>query len=166
MSLEQTICLNKMREKNQMNTFDIIRNSIENVTHHTFNMKILQQILYVVPHFYILKYAEKKNKSTFNINDSFNKDYDLIIGPTATTTAYNQTDSLDDPLKSFLDDVLVNPANMAGLPGLNVPVGFDSCNMPIGMHIIGNDFDEAKMYQLASYIEKELNLNLTPGGEK
>ena len=79
MSLEQTICLNKMREKNQMNTFDIIRNSIENVTHHTFNMKILQQILYVVPHFYILKYAEKKNKSTFNINDSFNKDYDLII---------------------------------------------------------------------------------------
>ena len=79
MSLEQTICLNKMREKNQLNTFDIIRNSIENVTHHTFNMKILQQILYVVPHFYILKYAEKKNKSTFNINDCFNKDYDLII---------------------------------------------------------------------------------------
>ena len=94
------------------------------------------------------------------------KDYDLIIGPTATTTAYAQTESLDDPLKSFLDDVLVNPANMAGLPGLNVPIGFDSSNMPIGMHIIGNDFEEAKMYQLASYIEKELNLNLTPGGEK
>lgn len=94
------------------------------------------------------------------------KDYDLIIGPTATTTAYNQTDSLDDPLKSFLDDVLVNPANMAGLPGLNVPVGFDSDHMPIGMHIIGNDFEEAKIYQLASFIEKELNLDLTPGGEK
>ena len=94
------------------------------------------------------------------------KDYDLIIGPTATTTAYAQTESLDDPLKSFLDDVLVNPANMAGLPGLNVPVGFDNSNMPIGMHIIGNDFDEARMYQLASYIEKKLNLDLTPGGEK
>lgn len=94
------------------------------------------------------------------------KDYDLIIGPTATTTAYNQTDSLNDPLKSFLDDVLVNPANMAGLPGLNVPVGFDSIRMPIGMHIIGNDFEEAKMYQLASYIENKLNLNLTPGGEE
>ena len=40
---------------------------------------ILQQILYVVPHFYILKYIEKKKKSTFNINDEFNKDYDLII---------------------------------------------------------------------------------------
>ena len=94
------------------------------------------------------------------------KDYDLIIGPTATTTAYNQTESLDDPLKSFLDDVLVNPANMSGLPGLNVPVGFDSANMPIGMHIIGNDFDEATIYKLASFVEKELNLDLTPGGEK
>ena len=94
------------------------------------------------------------------------ENYDLIIGPTATTTAYNQTESLDDPLKSFLDDVLVNPANMAGLPGLNVPVGFDSDHMPIGMHIIGNDFEEAKIYQLASFIEKELNLDLAPGGEK
>lgn len=94
------------------------------------------------------------------------EEYDLIIGPTATTTAYNQTESLDDPLKSFLDDVLVNPANMAGLPGLNVPVGFDSENMPVGMHIIGNDFAEATIYKLASFIEKELNLDLTPGGEK
>ena len=79
MSLEQTISLNKIRESNQMNTFDNIRNSIESVTKHTFNMKVLQQILYVVPHFYILKYIEKKKRSTFNINDSFNKDYDLII---------------------------------------------------------------------------------------
>ena len=79
LSLEQTICLNKIREKNQMNTFDNIRNNVENITHHTFNMKILQQILYIVPHFYILKYIEKKNKCTFNINDCLNRDYDLII---------------------------------------------------------------------------------------
>ena len=93
--------------------------------------------------------------------------YDLVIGPTATTTAYNQTDSIDDPLKSFLDDVLVNPVNMAGLPGMNVPVGFDKDHMPIGMHIIGDDFCEATMYKLASYIEKELNLDLNPlGGEE
>ena len=78
-SLENTICLNKIREKNLLNTFDNIRNSIENVTKHSFNMKILQQILYVVPHFYILKYIEKKPDSTFNINDVLNKDYDLLI---------------------------------------------------------------------------------------
>ena len=92
--------------------------------------------------------------------------YDLIIGPTTTTTAYNLTDPMDDPRKTFMDDVLVIPVNMAGLPGLNVPAGFDKNNMPIGMHIIGNSFEEAKIYQLASFIEKELNLQLNPyGGE-
>lgn len=92
--------------------------------------------------------------------------YDLIIGPTATTTAYNLTDSLDDPLKSFMDDVLVIPVNMAGLPGLNVPVGFSEEKLPIGLHIIGNAYEEAKIYQLASFIEQKLNLDLIPGGDK
>lgn len=90
--------------------------------------------------------------------------YDLIIGPTTTTTAYNLTDPMDDPRKSFMDDVLVIPVNMAGLPGLNLPIGFDSNKMPIGMQIIGNSFEEAKIYQLASYLEKKLNLSLNPNG--
>ena len=94
------------------------------------------------------------------------ENYDLIIGPTTVTTAYDLTDPMDDPSKSFMDDVLVIPVNMAGLPGMNIPVGFDKNHMPIGMHIIGNSFEEAKMYQLGSFIEKELNLDLTPGGEK
>ena len=89
--------------------------------------------------------------------------YDLIIGPTTTTTAYN-LDEPDDPLKSFMDDVLVIPVNMAGLPGLNLPIGFDSNKMPIGMQIIANSFEEAKIYKLASYLEKELNLSLNPNG--
>lgn len=95
------------------------------------------------------------------------KDYDLIIGPTTTTTAYNLDDPMDDPSKSFMDDVLVIPVNMAGLPGLNMPIGFDKDNMPIGMQIIADSFEEAKIYKLASYLEKELNLDLDPnGGEK
>ena len=94
------------------------------------------------------------------------KNYDLIIGPTTVTTAYDLTDPMNDPRKSFMDDVLVIPVNMAGLPGMNIPIGFDQKHMPIGMQIIGNSFEEAKMYQLASFIEKELNLNLTPGGEE
>ena len=53
---------------------------------------------------------------------------------------------------------------MAGLPGLSVPIGFDSQNMPIGMHIIGKAFDEATIYKLASYVEKTLNLDLNPNG--
>ena len=93
------------------------------------------------------------------------ENYDLIIGPTTTTTAYDLTDPMDDPRKTFMDDVLVIPVNMAGLPGLNVPVGFDKDHMPIGLHIIGKAFDEATIYKLASFIEKELNLNLEVRGE-
>lgn len=94
-------------------------------------------------------------------------EYDFIIGPTTTTTAYNQDQDLDDPLKSFMDDVLVIPVNMAGLPGISIPVGFsEEDDMPIGMHIIGNSFEEAKMYGFASFIEDKLSLKLNPkGGE-
>ena len=95
----------------------------------------------------------------------FNK-YDLVIGPTTTTVAYDLDSELDNPLKGFLDDVLVIPVNMAGLPAINVPVGFDKEHMPIGMHIIGKHFDEATIYKLASFIEKELNLDLNPKGGK
>ncbi len=89
--------------------------------------------------------------------DRIFKDYDYILGPTTTTVAYNLDESLDDPLKSFMDDVLVIPVNMAGLPGLNIPMGCDQNHMPIGLHIIGNSFEEAKMYQLASFLEKNLD---------
>ena len=91
------------------------------------------------------------------------KKYDLIIGPTTTTTAYNITDPMDDPLKSFMDDVLVIPVNMAGLPALNLPIGFSN-DMPVGMQIIGNSFEEARIYKLASYLENKLNINLNPFG--
>jgi len=112
-------------------------------------------------------YYNKALQIRDDIRKSFQKafeTYDLIIGPTTTTVAYNLDQDVDDPIKSFLDDVLVIPVNMAGLPGMNVPIGFNQDKMPIGMHIIGNSFEEAKMYQLASFIEKELNLSLVPGG--
>ena len=64
-------------------------------------------------------------------------------------------EALDDPKKSFMDDVLVIPVNMAGLPGMSIPIGKNSDQLPIGMHIIGASFDEATIYQLASYIEEE-----------
>ena len=116
--------------------------------------------------------AKEYYNKALSIRDDMKKEfikvfenYDLIIGPTTTTTAYNLTDPMDDPSKSFMDDVLVIPVNMAGLPGLNIPVGFSKDNMPIGMHIIGNAWEEAKIYKLASFIENKLNLNLNIGGE-
>ena len=100
---------------------------------------------------------------TNSFNDTF-KHYDLIIGPTTTTVAYSLDKDIDAPVKSFMDDVLVIPVNMAGLPGLSLPIGFNKENMPIGMQVIGKRFDEATIYKLASFIEKELNLDLNPKG--
>lgn len=112
------------------------------------------------------KYYDKALMIRDDIRESFInifKDYDLVIGPTTTTTAYDISSDQEDPNKTFLDDVLVMPANMAGLPALNIPIGFIS-DLPIGMQIIGKDFDEATIYKLASFIEKELNLELNPKG--
>lgn len=106
-----------------------------------------------------LKIREEMRQS---FQEAFQK-YDLIIGPTTTTVAYSLNEDMSDPRKTFMDDVLVIPVNMAGLPGLNIPMGFSNDNLPMGLHIIGNAFDEAKMYQLASFLEKELKLDLEVG---
>ena len=102
-------------------------------------------------------YYDKSIMVRDDITKEFNrifKDYDLIIGPTTTTVAPFLGNTKDDPHKSFMDDVLVIPVNMAGLPALSVPVGKNSEGLPIGLHIIGKAFDEATIYKLASFIEE------------
>lgn len=94
-----------------------------------------------------------------NFQDAFKK-YNLIIGPTAARCAYDLGSAKDDPIREALDDVLVMHANMGGFPSLSMPVGLNSENLPIGLQIIGNYCDEATIYQLASFIEKELNLDM------
>ncbi len=108
-------------------------------------------------------YYDKALKIRRAIHDSFAdvlSKYDLIIGPTTTTFAYNIGEGQDDAVKSFFDDLLTIPVNMAGLPGMSLPIGFGKNGMPIGMQIIGSKFDEAVMYKLAAFIEKELDLDL------
>ena len=87
------------------------------------------------------------------------KEYNLVIGPVATGVAYDLLEGIDDPLKTFYDDILVMPANMAGLPGMSMPIGFNSEHLPIGLQIIGSPFGEAVMYKLAALIEKEVGIN-------
>lgn len=99
--------------------------------------------------------ALKIRKAIINSFDEIFKKYDLIIGPTTTNFAYKLGESEDDAVKSFFDDLFTNPVNMAGLPAISIPIGFGKNNLPIGMQIIGNHFDEATIYKLASYIERE-----------
>lgn len=109
---------------------------------------------------YYYKALKVRKAMTDSFKDVLEK-YDLIIGPTNTDVAYKLGTKQDDALKSFYDDLLTIPVNMAGLPALSLPIGFKN-NLPIGMHIIGNYFEEDKIYQLASFIEKKLNLNTEP----
>lgn len=111
------------------------------------------------------KYYYKALRVREALTESFKnvfKKYDLIIGPTNTDVAYNLGTKIDDALKSFYDDILTIPVNMAGLPALSLPIGFNSDNLPIGMHIIGSYYEEEKIYTMASYIEDKLKLNLNP----
>ena len=75
--------------------------------------------------------------------------YDIILGPAAPTTAPKLGDSLSDPLKMYLGDIYTISVNLAGLPGISVPVGKDSNGLPIGMQLIGNAFEEKKLLRAA-----------------
>ena len=110
-------------------------------------------------------YYNKALQIRDDLKKSFEKifaSYDLVLGPTSSRVAYDLNSNQDDPLKCFLDDVLVMHANMGGFPSMSVPMGFIN-KLPIGMQIMGKMYDEAKIYQLASFIEKELNLDLEGG---
>lgn len=111
-------------------------------------------------------YYEKALKMRRKMADSFKKafeNYDLLIGPTNTDVAYPLGTKKEDVLKSFYDDLLTIPANMVGLPAMSLPVGFNHEHMPIGIQIIGDHFKEGTIYELASYIEKTLDLDLESG---
>ncbi|HHW61413.1 MAG TPA: Asp-tRNA(Asn)/Glu-tRNA(Gln) amidotransferase subunit GatA [Syntrophomonadaceae bacterium] len=81
-------------------------------------------------------------------------DYDLIICPTTTRTAFKIDEEIDDPLTLYMNDILTVPVNMAGLPGMSIPCGFAD-GLPIGMQIIGRAFDEASMLKAAFAFEQQ-----------
>ncbi len=89
-------------------------------------------------------------------------DYDLVLGPTSSRVAYDINNQNDDPLRSFMDDILVFHANMGGFPSMSVPMGFID-GLPIGMQIMGPRLSEAKIYQLGSFLENALDLDLKGG---
>lgn len=86
--------------------------------------------------------------------DDVFENYDLIICPTAPTTAPKIGDSLSDPLKMYLSDIFTVSVNIAGLPGLSVPCGFDKNNMPIGAQIIGQVLSEKKVLNAGYAFQK------------
>ncbi|WCN37460.1 Asp-tRNA(Asn)/Glu-tRNA(Gln) amidotransferase subunit GatA [Aneurinibacillus uraniidurans] len=80
--------------------------------------------------------------------------YDVIIGPTAPTTAFKIGEKVNDPLTMYLEDICTIPVNLAGIPAISVPCGFASNGMPIGMQIAGKSFDEATVLRVAHAFEQ------------
>jgi len=79
---------------------------------------------------------------------------DVIITPTAPTTAFRLGEKASDPLQMYLSDIFTISVNLAGLPGLSMPCGFDSAGLPIGLQIIGRPFDEERVLQVAHAYEQ------------
>ncbi len=86
-------------------------------------------------------------------DDAFEK-YDLVIGPTAPTTALKIGANMDDPLKMYLGDIYTVAANLCGLPGLVVPCGVDSAGLPVGLQLLGKHFDEGTLIQAGYSFEQ------------
>ena len=88
-----------------------------------------------------------------DFDDAFKK-VDVLLAPTAPTTAFGSGDNIDNPMAMYLSDLLTIPANLAGLPAISLPCGFDKSGLPIGLQLIGNVFEEGKLLQVANEFEK------------
>jgi aspartyl-tRNA(Asn)/glutamyl-tRNA(Gln) amidotransferase subunit A len=80
---------------------------------------------------------------------------DVIAAPVTPTTAFKLGEHSDDPLAMYLEDIFTIPANLAGVPGLAFPVGFDRSGLPIGMQLIGPSFGEELLLRLAHAYQQE-----------
>lgn len=101
---------------------------------------------------YYLKALRTKARIKQAFDRAFEK-YDVILGPTAPTTAPELGKSLSDPIKMYLGDIYTVAVNLAGLPGMSVPIGKDIKGLPIGMQLIGNSFKEKTLIRTAYSFE-------------
>ncbi len=92
--------------------------------------------------------------------------YDVIIAPAAPTTAPVLGSSLSDPIKMYLGDIYTISLNLAGLPGISIPCGFDSKGLPVGMQIIGDCFKEHNIIRAAYAYEQARGAFPKPDGKK
>ena len=107
---------------------------------------------YVLSHGYYDAYYLQAQKIRRMIADDFQRAFaecDVIAGPVAPTTAWKLGEKSDDPVANYLADIFTLPASLAGLPCMSVPVGLGGGGMPVGMQLIGNYLDEARLLNVA-----------------
>ncbi len=102
---------------------------------------------------YYLKAQKARTLIKKDFDAAFAK-VDVLVSPTAPTTAFRAGDKADDPIAMYLSDLMTIPVNLAGLPALSIPCGFDDGGMPIGMQIIGNVLREDQILEVAHVYEQ------------
>ena len=125
-----------------------------------FGPEVKRRILlgaYVLSAGYYDAYYLKAQKARTLVRHDFEsalRQCDAIVAPTTPTTAFEIEEMTEDPLRMYLSDIFTVPANLAGLPALSLPCGFDRAGLPIGMQIIGRPFDEATVLRLGHAFEQ------------
>ena len=124
-----------------------------------FGWEVKRRILvgaYVLSHGYYDAYYLQAQKIRRIIAQDFqnvlaggNRQCDVIMGPVAPTVAWKLGEKTSDPLQMYLADIFTLSTSLAGLPGMSVPAGFGANGLPVGLQIIGNYFEEARMLQIA-----------------
>ncbi|QID16363.1 Asp-tRNA(Asn)/Glu-tRNA(Gln) amidotransferase subunit GatA [Nitrogeniibacter mangrovi] len=120
-----------------------------------FGAEVKRRILvgtYVLSHGYYDAYYLKAQKLRRLIAEDFRAAFaqcDVIAGPTSPTVAWPIGEKSDDPVQMYLQDIYTIAVNLAGLPGLSLPCGTGADGLPVGLQLIGNYFDEARLLQAA-----------------
>ncbi|WP_035881224.1 Asp-tRNA(Asn)/Glu-tRNA(Gln) amidotransferase subunit GatA [Cupriavidus metallidurans] len=118
---------------------------------------------YVLSHGYYDAYYLQAQKIRRIIADDFQRAFtqcDVIMGPVAPTVAWKLGEKTADPVQMYLADIFTLSTSLAGLPGMSVPCGFGEGNMPVGLQLIGNYFDEAQLLQTAHAFQQATDWHL------
>ena len=112
---------------------------------------------YVLSAGYYDAYYRKAQKVRRLIKNDFDKAFekiDLIITPTSPTTAFKIGEKSSDPLEMYLSDIYTTSANLAGIPGINIPAAKSSDGLPIGIQLLANQFHESTLLKMSYYIQE------------
>lgn len=145
-----------------------LKDMYENTRGAGFGKEVRRRILigtYVLSAGYYDAYYNKARQVRTRIKWDFDeafKQCDVILTPTAPSTAFAIGEKMDDPIQMYLNDVFTVPASLAGLPGMSVPAGVGSDGLPLGLQLIGRPFDEETVLRVGQVIEKAANVTATP----
>jgi len=136
-----------------------------------FGLEVKRRIMlgsFVLSKGYYDAYYKKALQTRALIKDAYSKlltSFDMILSPVAPTTAYKIGENVDDPMKMYMGDIYTVSVNLAGLPAVALPCGFDGQGLPIGFQFIGDAFSENKLIQAARTYQLRTDFHTkAPGG--